>query len=115
MATMAKRNNDNDLTFKGQRLPTAFGTRVLMRHFQDNEKGFAAFLEDYENAKLTARGSMEPSDKQYDIADLKLQGFSTSEIAEKKSVTNSQVSQAIHRVAVWQFLGNKRTAKKASK
>lgn len=102
---MAKKG---DYNFKGRKLPGSFNTSILIRAFGDDEKRMASFLADYDAAKLKANYSREPNDKQYDIADLRLQGMTTSEIATKKNVTISQVSQAIHRVAVWQFLGNKK-------
>lgn len=92
----------------GQLSPTAFSAQVIGRMFKD-KRDLSAFLENYENAKVSPGGSWrEPTELQYKIAALVKSGNNSKSAIDaaitKFKVGRNHVYAARNRVAVWEFI-----------
>lgn len=85
------------------RLPGSFLSVILRRTMSDKE--LLDLLERYREVCQTERGAQEPSELQFTIAkDVKKTGIKPLKASVKYKVTVSQVSSAVQRVAVWEYL-----------
>lgn len=83
-------------------LPGGFQTEILMRFM--NESAMKSFFEDYNEAKLKEHPSKEPTETQVAAAKYYKKEHDRVATAKKFSMTEQQVTAAVRKVAVWDFL-----------
>lgn len=84
-------------------LPDSMKTEIFTRFL--SERAMKDLWESYRDARHTLRnGSTPPTEMQYKIAQLRKTGMRYKEITAKLGVPFNQVSSAISRVAVWEYM-----------
>ena len=85
-------------------LPGNFQTGILMRFM--SEASMKSLFEDYNGAKMKEHASKEPTEEQFAVAKFYKKDQNRKAAAKKFSMTEAHVTQAVRKVAVWDFLNS---------
>jgi transcriptional regulator with GAF, ATPase, and Fis domain len=85
------------------KLPYQISVAILMRAFKESE--MKSIWESYKEARIKSRAMTEPSEAQFKIAKtFKEHGGDLRSSAKALRITPAEVSYAVKRVAVWEFV-----------